>query len=131
MRVLTPDSIQEFVSRFCHCDDAVLQSVVVEMATETGTSVLINLLTKDLKSSSMWSILTISLKGVSEFLFREGKSSRVVLSDGLTVLFCGSRVWLDLSPYSSKSTDIEDVRKSDLYFSAHEACWDARIEANE
>jgi hypothetical protein len=61
-----------------------------------------------------WVSVILTISRVSEFKLIEGKSSNLVLSDGLRIHHLADEVFVDLAPYS-ETTDVNDLRRSHQY----------------
>jgi hypothetical protein len=59
-------------------------------------------------------------------LFREGGSTRVILSDGLTLRIIEAKIWCDFSPYCSEPDSVDDFRKSDFYVVGASVRWEVQ-----
>lgn len=123
MQLLEPHDLPLFLDRFCSLYDAVLKRLEHEFRVDGAQLSKVELLVQDAESAAGWSNMTLSIANVSELLFREGASTRQVLSDGITILWKNQHVWCDLSPYASTPTSIEEIRRSDFYLVGTSISW--------
>jgi hypothetical protein len=124
MNTLSGDSIDSFLSRFGTFNDSVLRKVEHRFAANGSRQAEVVISAQDQRVELGWSNVIISFADVFEFLFREGKSTRQVLSDGLKIVLLDGKLWCDFSPYSTEGESIDDFRRSDFYVVAAGINWD-------
>lgn len=78
-----------------------------------------------MEADTGWCNVVIAIDDVSEIRFREGLSTRRVLSDGLTIAWFNGKVWFDLSPHASDPAAADDFRRSDFYVVGESFAWRA------
>lgn len=123
MQAIDSESLSEFMNRFVSFYDAIIRQIQHRYLPRTQQTTII-LSTRDQNSEQLWSNVTLVATGVSEVLFRECKSTRVILSDGLTLKWLDSRLWCDFSPYCSDAPETQDYfRRSDFYLICEELSW--------
>lgn len=123
MRTVEPDTLPGFLTRFCSFYDSVIRRFEYCYCRGGTQQLTIELSAQDLEAAQGWSTVILVLSDVSEILFREGGSTRVVLSDGLSLQWIDNQLWCDLSPYSSEITSIADLRRSDFYAVGSTMMW--------
>jgi hypothetical protein len=131
MTTLDPHSLSEFLDRFWAFNDAVIRRIqhcYIPGGTQQSS---ITLSTKDQDSENDWSNVTLVITGVSEILFREGVSTRQVLSDGLSLKWINGQFWCDFSPHSSDPEDEAEIRRSDFYIAGATLNWTVAPYAEE
>src|SRR4051812_25671983 len=102
MNKLDQPSLREFLDRFNSFNDAVIRRVEYHYGASGRRQATLTISTQDRQSDAGWSNVVVVIGNVSEIAFREGKSTRQVLWDGLAVAWFNGDVWCDLSPYSSE-----------------------------
>jgi hypothetical protein len=127
MFTLDLSSLPEFLERFYSFNDALIRRVEHRYLASGGRETTLTISGRDQQSSTGRSNVVVVISEVSEICFREGNSTRQVLSDGMTVAWFDGVVWCDLSPYTSEPDSIDDFRKSDFYVVGKVLTW--RIEA--
>lgn len=125
--LLTQATVSAFLTRFNSFNDGVLRQVVHRYRRSKLPEALVTISTKDQQADIGWSNVVLAVEEVSEILFREGGSTRQILSDGLHVAWFGDDVWCDLSPYGPEPETMEDFRQSDFYIVGRQLAW--RVEA--
>ena len=125
MNHLQQQSLREFLERFNSFNDAVVRRVEFRYVASGRRQATLTISTQDQCSDSGWSNVIIMIDNVSEIAFREGKSTRQVLSDGLTVVWFDGDVWCDLSPHTSDPSTIDEFRRSDFYVVGAALSWQA------
>jgi hypothetical protein len=123
MTPLSPDHTSKFLERFVSFNDALLRSVTHSYFPDGTQISSLSLSAKDIDSSDGWSNVTLVIFDVKEIVFREGPSTRQILSDGLSVKWIDGRVWCDFSPYASNPQNESDFRRSDLFVAGTHAAW--------
>jgi hypothetical protein len=115
MDTLEPSKSPDFLDRFCSFHDAVVRRLEHHYEASGRRQTILTVSAQDQESGQGWSNVVLVIDGVSEIGFREGQSTRQVLSDGLILTWFNGHVWCDLSPYTSEPSSIDDVRRSDFY----------------
>lgn len=123
MYKLDPSTLSGFMERFDSLNDAVIQRIEHFYATSSCQQTCLTLSGWDHEVDAGRSDIVIVIDGVSEIVFREGKSTRQVLSDGLTVAWIDGSVWCDFSPYTSEPASLDDLRRSDFYVVGKSLTW--------
>ncbi len=123
MNKLDQPSHREFLDRFNSFNDAVVRRVEHRYGASGRRQATLIISAQDQQSEAGWSNVVLVIDDVSEIAFREGKSTRQVLSDGLTIAWINGDVWCDLSPYSSEPATVDDFRRSDFYVSGEALTW--------
>jgi hypothetical protein len=123
MDTLEPGKESDFLDRFCSFNDAVVRRLEHRYEASGRRQAILTVSARDQESGQGWSNVVIVIDGVSEIGFREGKSTRQVLSDGLILTWFQGHVWCDLSPYTSEPGSIDDVRRSDFYVAGEVLKW--------
>jgi hypothetical protein len=123
MNKLDQLAVREFLDRFNSFNDAVVRRVEFRYGASGRRQATLTISTQDQRSDVTRSNVVIVIDNVSESGFREGKSTRQVLSDGLTVAWFNGEVWCDLSPYAQEPTSVEDFRRSDFYVAGEALTW--------
>jgi hypothetical protein len=107
-------AIDALLERFSSFYDAVLVEVRLELPRRSSDRrATVRLLAQD--GEGEWSSVTFAVEALSEFKFAEGRSSNLVLSDGLGVHLLDGRTFLDLAPYTESPAGIDDLRRSSQY----------------
>ena len=107
-------AIDALLERFSSFYDAVLVEVHLELPRSSGDRrATVRLLAQD--SEGEWSSVTFVVQSLTEFTFAEGRSSNLVLSDGLGIHRIDGRTFLDLAPYTESPAGIDDLRRSSQY----------------
>jgi hypothetical protein len=123
MNKLDETLLREFLDRFNSFNDAVVRRVGYCYDASGHRQATLTISTQDQQSDAGWSNVVIVIDNVSEIAFREGKSTRQILSDGLAVCWFDGDVWCDLSPYSSEPDTVDDFRRSDFYVVGEALAW--------
>ena len=123
MNKLDQPSLREFLDRFNSFNDAVVRRVEYRYGASGRPQATLTISTQDQQSDEGWSNVVVVIENVSEIAFREGKSTRQVLSDGLIVAWFNGDVWCDLSPYTSEPASVNDFRRSDFYVVGEALSW--------
>ena len=107
-------TIDALLERFSSFYDAVLVEVHLELPRTSGDRrATVRLLAQDREGE--WSSVTFVVEPLTEFKFAEGRSSNLVLCDGLGIHLVDGRAFLDLAPYAAAPAGIEDLRRSQQY----------------
>lgn len=125
MGKLEVSSVREFLNRFNSFNDAVVRRVEHRYGTSGRRQTTLIISTQDQQPDSGWSNVVIVIDNVAEIALREDRSTRQVLSDGLSIAWFDGAVWCDLSPYSSEPVTVDDFRRSDFYVSGETLTWRA------
>ena len=123
MHQLEESSLRQFLDRFNSFNDAVLRRLEHRYSASGRRQATLTISTQDQQSDAGWSNVVIVIDNVGEITFREVKSTRQVLSDGLSIAWFDGDVWCDLSPYSSGPITVDDFRRSDFYVSGGSVTW--------
>lgn len=122
--LLTPDSVDAVLSRFNRFNDGLIRSIDVKFKTNRDDSVaIVTVSTKDTSADDDWFNVILRIQGLREVNFSEGRTSYIVLSDGLVVGWFEGLIFLDFGPYSTAPKGVEDFRKSGCYFAGKSATW--------
>ena len=110
MNLLTPDTLQYFLARFCTFYDAVLRSCSAFVSKEGKLSCDICIEAQDDESPSGWSNVTLRLHGLKIVHLDRQVSGIEVLSFGLQVYFLQDtvRVYLDPDPIHENMLELHD-----------------------
>lgn len=133
MHILTSESRADFLTRFCSFNDAVIRRIVYCYLSAGSHRMTVELSVQDQQEPQGWSNIILILTDVSEISFREGESTRQVLSDGLILVIINDQVFCDFSPYSSDASEqsLDDLRRSDFYAIGSTILWDVRPYSEE
>jgi len=123
MNVLDPLSTRAFLDRFNSFYDAVIRRIEYRFNVPEQRRATLIISTQDQQSDTGWSNVVIVIGKVSETAFREGNSTRQILSDGFHITWIDGFAWCDFSPYSSKIDSLDDLRKSDFYVAGESFAW--------
>jgi hypothetical protein len=123
MTILTESTLVDFLDRFNSFNDAIIRRIDHRYGASGQQQTTLTLSTQDKQSEVGWSNVVIVMDNVAEILFREGASTRQILSDGLTVAWFQGNVWCDLSPYCTDPETMEDFKQSDFYISGQNITW--------
>jgi hypothetical protein len=123
MHTLAQQDAPSFLERFYSFNDALLRRVEHSYSPSGHKQTTITISGRDQQSETGRSNVTLVIHDVSEIGFREGKDTRQVLSDGLTVAWFDERVWCDFSPYATEPESLDDFRRSDFYVVGKGLSW--------
>ncbi len=123
MDKLEESAIGGFLDRFNSFNDAIVRRVEHHYCASGQQQATLTLSSQDQQADTGWSNVVIVVDRVAEILFREGKSTRQILSDGLNVAWFEGNVWCDLSPYCADPETIDEFRRSDFYISGQVISW--------
>lgn len=123
MQQLTKQNSQEFLDQF-HCfDDGIIRSIHVVLGpTRLQRSATLICSARD-QIAGEWRNVRLEVAGLDEFSLTEGRSSYIVLSQGIQLGWFGDRVYLDLGPYTCEPDCEEDFRRSGMLFVGRELSW--------
>jgi len=122
---MDPSFTHEFLGRFNSFNDAVVRRIEHRYDASGGQRTTLTISTQDMEADAGWCNVIVVIDKVSEMAFREGLSTRRVLSDGLTIAWLNGKVWCDLSPYASDPVTADDFRRSDFYVVGESFAWRA------
>jgi hypothetical protein len=107
-------AIDALLERFSRFYDAVLVEVhlVLPRAARERRATA-RLIAEDVEGT--WHSVSFVVEQLTEFAFAEGRSSNLVLSDGLGVHLVDGRTFLDLAPYTEEPAGLDDLRRSPQY----------------
>ncbi len=106
-------AVAALLERFSNFFDAVLVGVVLDLPRDSQKRrATLRLLAQELDGT--WYTVTLSLARPREFKLVEGRTSYLVLSDGLDIQVLGEAVAVDLAPEEGGAT-LEELRRSDMY----------------
>jgi len=72
------------------------------------------------KTTQEWVCVRFDLEDLTEFAVRQKlMTDNTVLSNGIACQYIGDIYYIAFSPYSTDMKNIDDFRKSDVYFAAH------------
>lgn len=108
---ITPEAADEFVARFNGFNDGLIRQMVVRFCGSVGRSAFIECSTIDLIAND-WCNVVLKIGGLSAFRASEGRTSHVVLSDGIKFTWLDGRCYVDLAPYTSAPVGLEDLERS-------------------
>jgi len=128
MNRLDQSSAHEFLNRFNSFNDAVVRGVEYRYDASGFRRMTLTVSTQDMEADTGWCNVIVVINKVSEIAFREGLSTRQILSDGLTLSWFNGKVWCDLSPHASEPVTADDFRRSDFYVVGESFAW--RVEQN-
>ncbi len=123
--ILTPESTDAMLDRFNRFNDGLLRSIELSFRTNRDDSeAVVTVSTRDTSADDDWVNVTLRVRGLREVNFSEGRTSYIVLSDGLVVGWFEGLVFLDFGAYSTSPRGVEDFRKSGCYFAGKSATWE-------
>jgi hypothetical protein len=123
MNDLSFASVHEFLGRFHSFHDSVVRRVEHRYSPSGQRQTTLTISAQDQQSGTGWSNVIVQINDVLEIGFREGKSTRQVLSDGMTIVWLDGDVWCDLSPYASEPASADDFRQSDFFVAGKALSW--------
>jgi len=101
--------------RFADFYDALLVEVHLQLpSAKRDRRAFVRLLAED--GDGTWCSVAFVLEELREFKLVEGRTSSLVLSDGLGVHRVDGGVFLDLSPFTDQPVAPADLRRSYAYF---------------
>jgi hypothetical protein len=105
------DALRE---RFSDFFDAVLVSVVLELPRSAqDRAATLRVLAQTVEGS--WHTIVFCVDRLREFKFFEGRTSYLVLSDGLDIHLVAGGTFLDLAPFSEQPASLDELRRSRQY----------------
>lgn len=119
---LSPSDVDEFLNRFNHFNDGLIRQMVVLFWRSAGRSALIECSTIDTFTDA-WCNIIFRVNNLSAVKVIEGRTSNVVLSDGVHVAWFNGHCYLDFAPYTSAPDGLEDVERSQFYLAGHSVDW--------
>lgn len=123
MNMLDQSSVRTFLDRFNSFNDAIVRRIEHRFGVSGHQRTTLTVSSQDEQSETGWSNVVIVVENVFEITFREGKSTRQILSDGLTISWFKDDVWCDLSPYASNPAAVNEFRRSDFYVAGKSLTW--------
>jgi hypothetical protein len=124
--LLSPESATAFLDRFWNFYDGVIRRIALDLPRQRSAQIgKVDVLARDKKADDAWVVCTLQLLGLQEFVIREGKTSFLVLSDGLKLVWDSGRVFIDFGTGEDKPT-LEDIRSAGFYLSGQRVEWSVR-----
>jgi hypothetical protein len=122
---LTFENADSVLDRFNRFNDGIIRSIELTFKTNRDNSeAVVTVSTRDTSADGDWVNVIFRIHGLCEVTFVEGRTSFIVLSDGLHVSSYGGLVFLDFGAYSTSPRGIEDLRKSGCYLGGQSATWE-------
>jgi hypothetical protein len=123
MNAIDPITKPRLLERFCEFSDAVLRKVQHTYLSTGKQMTEVTLSAMDKEAPDGWSNVVVRIRGVEELVFKEGRTTCQVLSNGLQIEWHEDIVYVDFSPYSTVAAGVEEIRKSDFYIGGETAEW--------
>lgn len=107
-------TVDALLERFSGFYDAVLVGVVLDLPrTRQDRRAALRILAEERAGS--WRTVVLSIKDLREFKFEEGRTSHLVLSDGLGIHLLQDGIFVDLAPYTEAPVSPEALPRSHMY----------------
>ena len=107
-------AVDALLDRFAGFFDALLVGVVLELPRgRQDRRATLRLLAQEREGP--WCIVVLSVEGLREFMLVEGRTSNLVLSDGLGIHLLHDGAFVDLAPYTDAPALPDELRRSHQY----------------
>lgn len=122
-QLLTKDAVQGLLERFHGFDDGLIRSIRIDLAAPKPQRSATIVCSAREHTTGDWCNVRWIVRGLLGFQLSEGKTSYIVLSQGIQIGWFDERIYLDLGPYTCEPDCEDDYRQSGMYFVGRQVHW--------
>lgn len=122
---LTMRDSETFLERFNHFNDGLIRQLTVQLWTGADKTAAIECSTVD-TTVGEWCNVTLHIGGLRKFRAAEGRTSHIVLSDGVKIAWFNESCYVDFAPYSSTPDCQDDYERSEFLMVGQSVKWEVQ-----
>lgn len=122
---LTQRDSETFLERFNHFNDGLLRQITVQLWTGPEKEAAIECSTVD-TANGEWCNVTLHVGGLQKFRAADGRTSHIVLSDGVKIAWFNEDCYVDFAPYSTAPTCQHDFERSEFLMVGRSLEWEVQ-----